>query len=792
MVVGATAVYLYIEPKLPSIENLSEVRMQVPLRVYSADEKLMAEFGEKRRIPLSFKEIPPQVVQAFLSAEDDRFFEHPGVDYRGLIRAAVTLALTGQRRQGGSTITMQVARNFFLSREKTYTRKLTEIFLSLKIESQLSKEQILELYLNKIYLGNRAYGVGAAAYVYYGKNLSELTLPQAAMIAGLPKAPSRYNPIINPKRALLRRNYVLKRLNALGYISDAAHAAAKQAPVTAKLHTFTTELDSPYIAEMVRKEMVERFGEEAYTNGYSVYTTLDSKLQTAADNAVRGNLLRYDRRHGYRGAIKNVALTDGSVAALEKALKGVGAVADLQPAIVTSVEKKSVVVYVKGKGLVTLEWDGFSWARKFISENRRGRKLKKAAEVFKVGDVVRVILNRDDKGKAVWMLGQIPKAQSAMVVLNPKDGGIMALVGGFDYYRSKFNRATQAMRQPGSGFKAVVYSAALDNGFTAATLVNDAPVVSQDLSSQSASWRPENYTGKFYGPTRLRKALANSRNLVSIRVLREVGVPKVLEHAERFGFKADEFPKNLTLALGTGEVAPLDMARSYAVLANGGFLVEPYLIQRIEENHKGIIFKANPLQACEECEVDAQSGQPIGGDIGISAMRPAPRAISPQNNYLMTSMLQDVIQRGTATDAKKLGRKDLAGKTGTTNDQRDAWFNGYNPDLVSVVWVGFDNYSPLGRKETGGKAALPAWIDFMSKALKDVPDKPLQLPAGMYKLKIDPKSGRPAVAGDKRAISEYFRVGGPPRKLVGTTEQELQQAQRPLNAPVESVVEDLF
>ncbi len=790
-VAGAVGVYLYFEPKLPSIEILKDVRMQVPLRIFSADGKLMAEFGEKKRIPLKYADIPDQLVKAFLAAEDDRFFEHPGVDYQGILRAAGLMILTGKKSQGGSTITMQVARNFFLGREKTFDRKLTEILLSFRIERELSKEEILELYLNKIYLGNRAYGIGAAAQVYYGKEVKELSLPEIAMIAGLPKAPSKFNPIVNPQRAQERRDYVLGRMRDLDFISNGELEQAKKISENAKVHVSMAEVDAHYVAEMVRHEMVSRYGEDAYINGYTVYTTIDSRLQGAALSAVRKNLRVYERRHGYFGPEQRLPEAGASDTALQQALSATSAVADLRPAIVTKVEEKSATVHIKDVGPVTLGWEGLEWARQRISEDQRGKKPKQAGEILKPGDLVRVAEEVKPDGSSQWTLSQVPKTQSAMVSIAPEDGAIKALIGGYDFYHSKFNRAAQAKRQPGSGFKAMIYSAALEAGFTPATLINDAPVITDDESSQSAMWRPENYTGEFGGPTRLRMALAKSRNLVSIRVLRSMGVKHALDHIQKFGFNVNELPHNLTMALGTGEVTPLEMARAYAVFANGGFLIEPHVTQRIEEAGKGVVFQANPPRACDPCGSQGGAAASVQEDIGLSAVRPAPRAISPQNSFLMNSMMQDVIRMGTATDAKKLGRSDLAGKTGTTNDQRDAWFNGFQKNLVAVVWVGNDDFQPLGEDETGGKAALPAWMDYMSLALKDIPDQPPVMPSGMYRLRIDPETGGPASPEQKNAIYEVFQLGAAPQK---TSEGEAgtEPPASPQAPPAEKIPENLF
>ena len=765
---GAAAAYYYLTPTLPDTENLKNVQLQVPLRVYSADDKLIAEFGEKRRIPLQYNQVPEKMIQAFLAAEDDRFFIHPGVDYQGILRAAVQLALTGERRQGGSTITMQVARNFYLSSEKTFTRKINEILLALKIEKDLTKEEILELYLNKIYLGHRAYGVGAAAQVYYGKTIDELNLAQIAMIAGLPKAPSRYNPVTDPERALQRRNYVLGRMAELKFISQSDLEQTRQEPVTASIHSSQAELDAPYIAEMVRSEMIDRYGEGAYNDGYTVYTTIDSRLQTAANSAVRRALQEYDLRHGYRGPEQTLDLTSNSQETLIRLLKDTPTYGDLIPGIVLDLDEKSASVLLADNQTITLDWNGISWAAPYISENHKGNAPKTSQDVLKPGDLIR-LLPQQVKETSSWRLAQIPKAAGALVSIEPDDGAISALVGGYDFFLSKFNRVTQAKRQPGSGFKAIIYSAALEAGFTPASLINDAPVVFNDPSLEGA-WRPENYSGKFFGPTRLRYALTKSRNLVSIRLLRDMGIQHALNHAARFGFNPDELPHNLSLALGSASVTPLQMGSAYSILANGGYKIEPYFITRILDHQNQEIYKANPLVVCEECpeETPIQTEEVLSDSSLVesepqsSQQRIAPRAISPQNHYLMNSMMRDVITAGTATKAKSLGRNDLAGKTGTTNDQRDAWFNGFNRSLVAIAWVGFDSSKPLGRGEVGGRAALPAWIYFMEEALKGVEEKPLKMPPGIVTIKIDPTTGKRAYAGQPDAIFEVFRTENTP------------------------------
>jgi penicillin-binding protein 1A len=751
-VLGAGAllgVYLYIVPNLPDTEELRTVQLQVPLRIYAKNGELIAEYGEKRRSPLNYADIPEKLIQAFISAEDDSFFTHPGVDLSGLVRAGIKLILTGERRQGGSTITMQVARNFYLTRDKTYLRKLYEIFLALRIEQELSKSEILELYLNKIYLGQRAYGVGAAAQVYYGRKLDELNLAEIAMIAGLPKAPSRYNPLANAERAVIRRNYVLGRMLELGFIDEPAHEQAVTAPVTAKRYMLDIAVEAPYVAEMVRAEMLERFDQDAYTGGYRVYTTVRKTSQTAANQALRKALDAYTERHGYRGTDIQIDLEttpEEQLAALQQQSK----VANLIPALVTQVEEKSAQLLLHDGSTTTLSWPGISWARPYKTLNRRGSKPKTADEVLQPGHVIRVRQAYDKDKEPYWRLAQIPEVAGALVSLDTQSGAIMALVGGYDFYNSKFNRATQAIRQPGSGIKPFVYSAALEKGFTPASIINDAPVVFNDRGLESA-WRPQNYSGKFYGPTRLREALAKSRNLVSVRLLSSVGINYAIQHINKFGFDTDNMPRNLSLALGNASVTPIQMARGFAVLANGGFLVEPYVIERIEQNAE-VIDETQPKVVCAECETEPATDEDTTTDEPY-----APRVLSAQNRYLIYSMMQDVIKYGTATRARQLGRNDLAGKTGTTNDQRDAWFNGFNQSVVASVWVGFDNNAKLGRGEVGGRAALPAWMDYMRVALDGTDDAPPQPPAGIVSVRIDPETGLRATADTPNVMFETFR-----------------------------------
>ncbi|MGE0370351.1 MAG: penicillin-binding protein 1A [Gammaproteobacteria bacterium] len=769
---GLAVSYLAIAPNLPPIEALKDIRLQVPMRIYTRDGRLIAEFGEQKRTPIRYEETPELMIKAILAAEDDRFFEHPGVDYQGILRAALNLARTGEKSQGGSTITMQVARNFFLTSEKTYLRKLSEIFLALKIDKELSKEEILELYLNKIYLGNRAYGVAAAAHTYYGAGVANLSLAQIAMIAGLPKAPSRYNPLADPEHAMARRNYVLRRMRELGYIDDAGYEQAAQTPDDAKLHGASMEVEADYLAEVVRAAMIERYGEQAaYTAGFKIYTTLDSRLQQAATDALRAALLAYDRRHGFRGAegrINPAQIPDEG--AWTETLRSHEEVGGLKPALVARVAGQAITVKLADGKTVDIAWEGLSWAQPYISENRRGAAPQSAADVLRVGDIVRIVPTPDG-----WHLAQLPAAQGALVSLDPTDGAVTTLVGGFDFQRSKFNRVTQALRQPGSSFKPFLYSAALEKGFTPATLINDAPVVFDDPGLESA-WRPENYTGEFFGPTRLRVALVNSRNLVSIRLLRSIGIDYCLDYLARFGFQASDMPRNLSLALGSASVTPLQLASGYAVFANGGHRVPPYFIDRIVGAKEEVIFQTVPDRVCLECEdmpedeAEATTPEtaPLPDTISLPEINRAKRTISAQNAYLMTSMMRDVVQSGTGVRAKQLGRGDIAGKTGTTNDQRDAWFAGFTSDIVAVSWVGFDKPQALGNGETGGRAALPMWIAFMREALRGTPEHPLDRPPGLVTVRIDPTSGLLAKSSQSSGIFETFFTDNAPRQYTGS------------------------
>ncbi|MEO5574395.1 MAG: penicillin-binding protein 1A [Gammaproteobacteria bacterium] len=762
------AAYIILAPQLPSIDSLREVRLQVPLRVYSRSDQLIGEFGEMRRIPVKISEVPKQLIQAVLAAEDDRFYTHPGVDYQGLMRASLHLLTTGEKRQGGSTITMQVARNFFLNSEKTYSRKLKEILLALKIESELDKNSILELYLNKIYLGNRAYGVAAAAQLYYGVTLDKLTVAQMAMLAGLPKAPSRFNPVVNLVRATQRRNYVLERMNDLEYLDDAAYKAALASPETARRHSLQIEVEAPYVAEMVRSEMVRRYGEEAYTGGYRVVTTVDAQLQHTANAALRVALIEYDMRHGYRKPVRHVEVpVSAGPTQWNKLLAGASVTGNILPALVIKVEEQSARLYSPSVGLVEVPWAGLSWARTYIDENKRGPVPKTAGDILAVGDIVGLLPLPEGQ----WQLAQVPTVQGAMVSLTPNTGAVTSLVGGFYFYESSFNRVTQADRQPGSSFKPFLYSAALDRGFTPASVINDAPIVVENANFGDA-WRPENYGRKFNGPTTLRNALAHSRNLVSIRVLRAIGIKYAINYITRFGFPRARLPRGLSLALGSSVSTPMELAQGYLVFANGGYRIEPYFIERIE-GPDGVLMQAEPpvletltanaptaLTAEEQLQADIRNeegvaDEPIADEAiasestgsvvaaaAISAGKSAQRVITAQNAYLMTSMMRDVIRKGTARRAMALNRNDLAGKTGTTNEQRDAWFAGFNSDIVAVSWVGFDKHNPLGNLETGGHAALPMWMRFMEVALKDLPEKLLAPPSGILTENMDPDSGQ--------------------------------------------------
>lgn len=741
--------YVYMELQLPSVNALKDVSLQVPLRVFTADGKLMAEYGSKRRIPVKLEQVPKLLIDAVLATEDARFYEHPGVDLIGLVRAAKVVILSGRRSQGASTITMQVARNFFLSSQKTYSRKINEMLLALKIDRELSKDKILELYLNKIYFGNRAYGVAAAADVYYGKTLDQLTLAEIAMIAGLPQAPSRNNPIENPDGSIQRRDHVLKRMLELGYIKQPQYDEAIKDVNTAKYHAAMVEIKAPYVSEMVRQTMVEEYGQAAYDKGLMVYTTITSTLQHDANRALRDGLVAYDERHGYRPPTDNLGNYDKNV--WQATLKKIPVIDGIFPAGVVSVEERRIQVILKKGDIITIPWSGLVWARPELQDGYVGRTPDVASQIVKPGDVVRVV----QRFNGEWRLSQIPQVQGALVAMNPQNGALLALVGGFDYERSNFNRAIQAQRQPGSNFKPFIYSAALSKGFTLASIINDAPVVMRD-TGENELWRPMNDTQKFYGPTPLRVGLTESRNLVSIRLLQSIGISYAIEYVKRFGFDGSALPHSLSLALGTGLVTPMQIANGYSVFANGGSRVNPYFIERIDDQHHQVLYKANPVMACQACITNPT---PPANQI------PAPLAaqvITPQNAYLITQVLRDVIHSGTGKAARVLGRNDLAGKTGT-NGETDAWFSGFNNNIEATVWVGFDNLKIL--KEMGAAAALPIWIQFMQTALAGTPEATMPQPPGIVMVRINPKTGLPASPDQPNARFEVFSKDHLPNQI---------------------------
>ncbi len=757
-VIVVATIYFYYAPQIPSVSELKNTQLQLPLRVYSKDNQLIAEFGQYRRRPVKYEEVPKNLRNAFIAIEDARFYQHKGVDFRGIARAIVAALKSGHVSQGASTITMQVARNFYLSNERTLDRKLREALLALKIEEELSKEQILELYMNKIFLGKRAYGVGSAAEIYYGKKVEDLTLAQSAMIAGLPKAPSRYNPVINPARAKKRRDYILQRMLQLHYISQNDYQSAINEKLSAKIHQVETQTYAPYMAEMARTDAIKRFGEaNIYKLGLKIYTTLDSKAQHNAITTLRKHLIKYTKRHGYRGPEDKLETDElkknlKTHEARQKKLKQYKVYGDLYPAMVLKSGKKSATLEVLNQPRpIQLSLKQMKWARPYINENRLGKKPKQVNQVLKVGDIVR--LEKDSKGQ--WQLSQLPKVSGALVSLNPRDGAIEAIVGGFDFRYSKFNRALQAKRQPGSSFKPFVYAAALAKGFSPATTVEN-----ELIEIPGSTWKPQNYGHDVGGPIRLRVALAKSKNLPSIRLLQKIGLGYAIDYAKQFGFSDEALPKDLTLSLGTGSATPLQMATAYASFANGGYKVNNYFIRKIEDRHGKIIYQARPETACEKCDPllhpDSQKNKQ-NKDAHSDDNPPAKRIMAPHVHYQITSMLQSVAQAGTAARATAmLGRRDLAGKTGTTDDQKDAWFCGFTPDLVTVVWIGFDQIKPLGRRETAAGAALPVWIDYMKTALKDYKQKQWKVPRGMISVELDAETGMPPNAYTLTTVRELL------------------------------------
>jgi penicillin-binding protein 1A len=751
--------YLFLQPSLPTVEAMRNIELQVPLRVYSRDGKLMAQIGEQRRIPVTYDEVPEMVRQAFIAAEDDQFFRHSGFDYAGILRSLVVNLVPGKRLQGASTITQQTARNLFLTQDRTWRRKVQEMFLTHRIEREFSKQEILGLYLNVISFGKRTYGVAAAADLYYGKKLGELTLAEAATLARVPQAPSRYNPISNPEAAAQRRAYVLRRMREIGYIDEATERAAAVEKVRAREHAQSFDIEAPYVAEMARLELIRRFGAAAQNEGWKIFTSIDSKMQQAANIALREGLLDYDRRHGWRGPLARVTLPEGdAVDALDEVLEGQPSPGKLVPAVVVKVGPKDARLYTRDAGFVDLAWEAISWARPKVGLGT-GPSPKRAADVLARGDIVLVSLAKPTPPATAFKaeLAQMPEAAAALVALAPNDGAVRALVGGFDYFDQKvgkFNRATQAKRQPGSGFKPFLYSAALDKGFTTASLILDAPFVIDDPSMEEA-WRPENSSGDFAGPMRLREALVKSRNLVSIRLLQAIGMSPAMQYAERFGFERSTLPRNLTLALGTNSATPLQVAAGYAVFANGGLRIQPWFIERIEDPKGQVVFQAAPRRA--SCATgDAAEGADEAAGCRLPDEQRAPRAISAANAWLMTDMMREVITRGTGRRALALGRNDLAGKTGTTNEARDTWFNGYNRSLVASVWVGFDQSQPLGEGEEGSRTAVPIWVDFMRGALAGTPQRGWPMPEGLVQARISWSTGELASVDDPTGIFETF------------------------------------
>ncbi|MBB3102901.1 penicillin-binding protein 1A [Azomonas macrocytogenes] len=792
LLVGLGGTYLYLSPGQPSVEALRSIQLQIPLRVYSKDEKLIAEFGEMRRSPIRFSQIPQDFINALLAAEDDNFINHYGVDVSSLMRAATQLVQTGHIQTGGSTITMQVAKNYFLTNERSFSRKINEILLALQIERKLTKDEILELYVNKIYLGNRAYGIEAAAQVYFGKSIGELSMAQMAMIAGLPKAPSAYNPLSNPTRSKERRDWILGRMYRLGTLDDARYRQALAEPVDAHYHIAQPELDAPYIAEMARAEMVGRYGSAAYTDGFKVFTTITSERQDAARLALIDGLTEYDQRHGYRGPEARASGKSHQEAlqilAQHRNLSG------LQAALVTQVGDDGIEVVTRDGSEYSVAWESMKWARPFINTNALGALPRRPANVAKVGDIVRIRLLGD---KALF--SQIPAAQAALVSLSPDTGSIEALVGGFSFDQSHYNRATQAKRQPGSSFKPFIYSAALDAGFTASSLVNDAPIVYIDQGMNKV-WRPQNDTNTFLGPIRLREALYKSRNLVSIRLLQSIGIDYAINYITRFGFNRQDLPRNLSMALGTAALSPLEIATGWTVFANGGYKVEPYLIDHVQDRDGKLIFQANPRRVPPQNihvsqtnpQQPEQSAQPV--DEGKTPIAEPPvfaeRIVDERTAYIMTSMLRDVVKRGTGRRAMELGRNDLAGKTGTTNDAIDSWFSGYNSDFVTTVWTGFDQPQTLGRSEFGASVALPIWMKYMGTVLKDRPEHLSPEPSGLISLRVDPISGRAASPRTPNAYFELFKSEETPPS-VNEFNSDIQVPGSPLPAS-EAAPLDLF
>jgi len=763
------------------------VQLQVPLRIYSRDGKLIQSIGEQRRIPVRYEQLPKQLVQAFLATEDDRFFHHHGVDWQGILRAAVANLKAGGIRQGASTITMQVSRDMFLTPRRDMKRKMSEIYISLLMEAEFTKEEIFSLYVNKIFLGQRAYGVGAAAEVYFGKSLDQLSLAETATLAGIPTAPSTVNPVASAEAAKVRRAHVLGRMLDLGYITQAEYTEARNSPMESRLHGASIEVDAPYLAEMVRNDMQNKYGDAVYTAGYKVYTTLDSRLQAAGTVALRTGLLEYDMRHGYRGASAKVDMSKiATPAQFEAQLDEFPVLGGLKPAIVEKVEARSAKIYVKDLGMVDLPWEKLSWARRELPDEKTDRSPTQASEILSRGDVIYTV----GRTRESVLFVQVPEAQSALVSVDPKDGAIVALVGGFDFFQSKYNRVVQARRQPGSGFKPFIYAAAFEKGYTPASVVLDAPVVIDEEGKEQA-WRPKEFESRFAGPVRLREALAQSKNLVSVRLMREIGGDYTWKYVTRFGFDKSQLPDDLTLALGTASLTPLQVAIGYSTFANGGFKVSSYYLDRIEDASGKVLQQADPAIACPQCgratdaptPRSAAAGAPHAGTRDeafhdgktmIPVKNLAPQIISPQVAYLLADMMKDVIRHGTGQRARSLNRDDIAGKTGTSNEAHDTWFNGFNADVVTTVWVGFDSDRSLGEGEQGGRTAIPAWTYFMHAALEGTPMHGVPIPDGIVSVRISPKSGLLASSDDPSGIMEKFIEGNLPKA-------ELYEGQNPNN-----------
>jgi penicillin-binding protein 1A len=793
LAIALSGAYLYLSPGLPDAESLTEIKLQVPLRIYSIDGKLLGEFGEKKRTPVSIKDVPTAFIQAFLAAEDDRFYKHKGFSSKGLARA-IWQAISGSDEQtGGSTITMQVVKNYLLTPDRNIIRKLKELFISVQIERLLTKDQILELYLNKIFLGHQAYGIAAAAHVYYGKTIDQLSLAEMAVIAALPKAPSSINPISNPEEALIRRDWVLQRMLALKYIDKKAYDAALQTPIATKKHTADIEVDASYAAEMARQEMLALYGEEAYTEGYRVTTTINSKLQETAQQAVRNGLHAYDMRHGYR---KPEAHLDEITEESKKAIFAKIVYSDeLEAAVVLNNEGKTVQAELSDGTPIEIQWEnGLATAKAYISESRYSAPPKQARDIVKPGDIIRVKRIAEN-----WHLTQIPKAEAALISLNPHDGSIYAIVGGYGFYNNKFNRATQAKRLIGSNIKPFIYSLALESGLTAASIIDDAPLIYTNPYT-GVVWAPGNDDDEYMGPIRLRQALYKSRNLVSIRIMQKLGVKNTINYLTRFGFEKNRMPEEMSLALGTPSFTPIQVATGYATFANAGFKITPYLIDSVYNSANEIIFKATPAVACKSCvskpatdqqhrsaaKSEADSMEDLlketpeeipsvdiietatSGDIANNHY--AERIMDEKAAFIIDSILTDTVQKGTARRALSLKRADIAGKTATTNGPTDSWFSGYHPNIITTVWSGFDDNTPIGKDEYGSTIALPIWIEYMEVALKDQPDMMREPPAGIVSVLINKKSGKRAAPGDPDAMFEYIQ-----EDLLDTIESEESQ-----------------